>query len=147
MKDLYHNVLPTRALTIQTISSSALDTGDVDLRGFEAAQVVVDFGDIVELGVSPVGNAKLDVKLEHADDDGTGNPGAYAAVAVTDVIGPASVTAGVVASTTTDLALIRVGYIGAKRFIKVTLTPTDLTTGGPVGVWVEKAHARHAPQS
>ena len=143
--DLYHNVLPTRALQIQTITSSALNTGDVDLAGYYAAQVVVDFGDIDEMGASPVGAAKIDIKLEHADDDGTGAAGAYANVALADVIGPTSVSSGVVASPTTDAAVARFGYVGGKRFIKVTLTPTGLTNGGPVGVWVEKSRPRHAP--
>jgi hypothetical protein len=145
MKDLYHNVLPTRALTIQTISGSPLASGDVDLKGFEAAQVLVDFGDIAEMGASPVGNAAIAVKLEHADDDGSSAPGAYVDATEADVVGPASVSAGVVASTSSDLVPIRFGYVGGKRFIRVTLTPTDLSVGGPVGIWVEKAHARHAP--
>jgi len=147
MKDLYHNVLPTRALTIQTITDTALVSGDIDLKGFEAVQVLVDFGDIAEMGASPVGNAAIAVKLEHADDDGSGAPAAYAEVSDADVVGPAGVSAGVVATTSSDLVPIRFGYVGGKRFIKVTLTPTDLATGGPVGIWVEKAHARHAPQA
>ncbi len=143
--DLYNNVLPTRALQIQTITGSPLNSGDVDLAGYYSAQVVVDFGDIDEMGASPVGAAKIDIKLEHADDDGTGAAGAYANVALADVIGPTSVSSGVVASPTTDAAVARFGYVGGKRFIKVTLTPTGLTNGGPVGVWVEKSRPRHAP--
>jgi hypothetical protein len=145
MQDLYHAVLPVRALAIQSISASPLDTGDVDLKGFEAAQVLVDFGDIDELGASPDPGAEIAIKLEHADDDGSGAAGAYAAVGAGDVIGPDAVSNGVVATTTTDAAPIRFGYVGGRRFIKVTLTPAALTTGGPVGIWVEKAHARHAP--
>ena len=145
MKDLYHNVLPTRALQIQTIQAAALNTGDIDLKGYEAAQVVVDFGDIDEIGLSPQGAAQIAIKLEHADDDGTGLPAAYAAATLADVIGPASVAAGIVATVTDDQSLVRFGYVGERRFIKVTLTPTALVNGGPVGVWVEKGHPRHAP--
>ncbi len=143
--DLYNNVLPTRALQIQTITGSPLNSGDVDLAGYYSAQVVVDFGDIDEMGTSPEGSAKIDIKLEHADDDGTGAAGVYAEVALADVIGPGSVTSGVVASPTTDASVVRFGYVGGRRFIKVTLTPTGLTNGGPVGAWVEKSRPRHAP--
>ena len=50
-----------------------------------------------------------------------------------------------VATATSDLAPTSVGYVGDKRFIRVTLTPTGLTNGGPVGVIVNKGHPRHAP--
>lgn len=145
MKDLYHNVLPTRALQIQTIQGAALVSGDIDLKGFEAAQVFVDFGDIDEMGTSPQGTAQIAVKLEHAEDDGSGAPAAYADVTLAEVIGTASVAAGVVATVTDDSSPVRFGYVGERRFIKVTLTPTALVNGGPVGVWVERGHARHAP--
>ena len=145
MRDLYNNVLPVRALQIQTITAGALNTGDVDLQGFESAQVVVEFGDIDEMGGSPVGAAKIDVRLEHADDDGTGSAGAYSDAVLSDVVGPTSVTSGVVASPTTDVVPLRFGYVGGKRFLRVTLTPTGLGNGGPVGVLVLQGHPQHAP--
>lgn len=145
--DLHNNVLPVRALQAQTISGSALATGDLDLQGFQSAAVVVDFGDIDEMGASPVGGAQIAIKLEHADDDGTGSAGVYANVALADVLGPTSVSAGVVSTVTTDAALVRFGYVGGKRFIKVTLTPTGLTNGGPVVVSLLKGHPRHGPVS
>lgn len=144
-RDNFNDVLPARALQIQTISGSALNTGNIDLQGFESAQVLVDFGDIDELGGSPQGAAKIDVKLEHADDNGSGAPGAYADVTAADVLGPSSVTSGVVASVTTDTAVVRVGYRGERRFIRATVTPTALTNGGPVGIWVVKGHPHQGP--
>ncbi len=86
------------------------------------------------------------MKLEHADDDGTGAPGAYANVGLAEVIGPSAVTGGIVASTTTDGNFLEVGYLGGKRFLRVTLVPTALTNGGPVSAWVAKGSPRHAPQ-
>ena len=149
MRDLHSNLAPVQALAAQTINqgTGALTTGNVDLAGFNGVQVVVHYGNIDEMGASPQGGAQIAVKLEHADDDGTGSPGAYADVALADVVGPASVTAGVVATVTSDLAATGVGYVGDKRFIRVTLTPTGLTNGGPAGVIVNKGHARHAPAS
>ncbi len=146
MRDLHSNVAHVAAVNPQTIAGSNLASGDIDLNGFNAAEVAVYLGDIDELGASPVGAAKLDVKLEHAEDDGTGSPGAYADVTLADVIGPSSVTSGIVASTTGDNAVLEVGYLGDKRFLRVTLQPTDLTNGGPVAAWVVKGAPRHAPQ-
>ena len=111
MMDLHNNVDHVIAVTPQTIVNSGspenLVSGDIDLQGFNSAEIVAFLGDIDELGGSPVGTAQLEVILEHADDDGTGSPGTYAAVALADVIGPSSVTSGIVATTTTD-AKIRI---------------------------------------
>ncbi len=81
------------------------------------------------------------MKLEHSDDDST-----YSNVALADVLGPSSVSSGVVASSTTDQTFLEVGYVGGKRYIRVTLVPTGLSNGGPVAAWVVKGHPRHAPQ-
>ena len=146
MRDLHNNIAHVTAVAPQTISGSNIVSGNIDLTGFNAAEVVAHLGDIDELGGSPVGAAKLEVKLEHADDDGTGSPGAYANVDLADVIGPSSVTGGIVASTTSDGNFLEVGYLGDKRFLRVTLVPTGLTNGGPVTAWVTKGSPRHAPQ-
>ena len=147
MRDLHNNLVPTRAIQVQTITGSALLSGNLDLAGYNAAEVLVDFGDIDEMGSSPEGGAQVAIKLEHADDDGTGAPGSYAEVALVDVIGAGSVTGGVVSTVTTDAVPVRVGYVGGKRFLRVTLTPTALTNGGPIGAWLLAGRPRHAPAS
>ena len=98
-------------------------------------------GDIDELGGSPVGTAKLEVILEHSDDDST-----YTNVVLADVLGPTSVTNGVVLTTTTDGQILDVGYVAEKRYIRVTLQPTGLSNGGTICAWVTKGHPRHGPQ-
>lgn len=144
MQDLHSNVLPVRAIAPQTITSSALVSGNLDLAGFNSAQVVADFGTTEGFSGSPSGS--IAIKLEHADDDGTGSPGTYANVALTDVVGPSSVTSGVVATVTSE-TVTRVGYVGDKRFLRVTFTPTGLGNGGPCGALLLKGNARHGPAS
>lgn len=146
MRDLHNNIVHVSAIAPITISGANLSSGNIDLAGFGAVEIAVHMGDIDELGGSPVGAAKLDVKLEHADDDGAGAPAAYTEVVLADVVGPTSVTGGVVLTTTSDLQILDAGYVGGKRFIRVTLQPTALTNGGPVGAWVVKGRPRHAPQ-
>ena len=149
MQDLNSNLAPVHAIAAQTINQAggALVSGNVDLAGFNAAQVVVHYGEIIEMGASPLGGAQIAVKLEHAADDGAGAPGAYAEVTDADVTGASGVSAGVVATAVSDLAPTTVGYVGGRRFLRITLTPTGLTTGGPAGVLVNKGHPRHAPVS
>jgi hypothetical protein len=147
MRDLHYNVAPVQALPAQTITQAigALNTGAVDLGGFSGAQVVVHYGEITEMGASPVGGAQIAIKMEHADDNGSGAPGPFTQATAADVTGVASVTAGVVATATSDLVPTSFGYVGDKRYIRVTLAPTGLTAGGPVGVIVNKGYPRHAP--
>jgi hypothetical protein len=147
MRDLHNNIAPVQALPARTINqgTGALNTGAVDLKGFGGAQVVVHYGDIGEMGASPLGGAQIAIKLEHADDNGSGAPGTFANVTTADVTAVAGVTAGVVATVTSDLVPTSFGYVGDKRYVRVTLTPTGLTAGGPVGVIVNKGHPRHAP--
>lgn len=147
MRDLHNNVAPVQALPAQTISqgTGALNTGAVDLGGFSGAQVVVHYGEIDEMGASPLGGAQIAIKLEHADDNGSGAPGTFVNATGADVTGVASVAAGVVATVTSDLVPTSFGYVGDKRYVRVTLTPTGLTSGGPAGVIVNKGHPRHAP--
>lgn len=141
MRDLHNSTATARAIRPQTITSSDLASAGIDLRGFNAAEVVVEFGDIDEMGGSPVGGAKVETRLEHSDDDVT-----YADVALNDVIGPTSVSGGIVSSVTTDADPVEVGYVGEKRYLRVTLKPTGLTNGGPITALVIKGHPRHAPQ-
>lgn len=147
MRDLNSNLAPVQALPAQTINQAggALTSAPVDLIGFNAAQVVVHFGDIDEMGGSPLGGAQIAVTLEHAEDDGSGQPGVFEAVADSDVTGATGVAGGVVGSPTSDLVPLTVGYVGERRFLRVTLTPSGLTNGGPVGVLVNKGAPRHAP--
>ena len=153
MRDLHNNIVHVQALSPKTIVNSGspenLVGPNIDLAGFNSAEVVVYLGDIDELGGSPVGDAKVELKLEHADEAAAGDdtPGTFSNVAVTDVLGPSSVTSGIVGSSTgDDGAFIEVGYTGDKRFVRVTLIPTSLTNGGPIAAWVTKGHPRHAPQ-
>ncbi len=141
MRDLHNTTTVVRAVRPQTITSSNIASSGIDLQGFNAAEIVVEFGDIDEMGGSPVGAAKVDVQLEDSDDNST-----FADVTLVDVIGPSSVTSGIVATTTTDANPLEVGYVGDKRYIRVTLKPTGLTNGGPITAFVIKGHPRHAPQ-
>ncbi len=147
-RGLHDSARVSRALQMQTLTNTGspdmLDTGDVDLRGFDSALFLIDFGDIDEIGGSPVGTAQVQVRMQHADDDGTGAAGTYANVAADDVDG-ATPTNGVVSTVTTDANEVVVGYVGSRRFVKIQLLPTGLTNGGPAGVWLIQNHAHLSP--
>lgn len=133
---------------VQTITSSNIAYAGIDTRAFDSAMFAVVFGDIDEMGGSPAGSAQIDVHVEHAADDGTGQPGAYADVTDSDIDGDnVTVASGIIASLTDDRTAYSFGYVGARRFLRVTLEPTGLTNGGPVGLVLLQSHGHLTPVS
>ena len=141
--DLHNNIDVVRAITPQTITSAALVSSGIDLKGSHAVKVLFDTGNIAEMGASPEGAAQIAYKLEHSDDNSS-----YSNVSETDVVGASqTVSSGVFATKTTDLTPTEVGYVGGKRYIRLTATPTGLSTGGPIGAWVLKGMLADKPAS
>lgn len=147
MRDILSTLRTEQSLKPQTVQASALDSGNIDLQGFDSLAVVVAVGQIADtLGASN----RLDLKIEHADDNGAGAPGAYAACTDDDVTGATGLTSGIFMSVnadTKDNARYAIGYRGGKRFVKVTATPVSLATGGPVAIVALKGHPALAPAS
>ena len=54
-------------------------------------------------------------------------------------------SSGIVASPTTDAAEVVFGYVGSKRFLRVTLIGTALANGGQVGAWLISGHPHLSP--
>lgn len=150
MEDLYSELGVVHGIDAQVITSvgGAKNTGDIDLIGFHSALVLVNFG--ANGGDTLNGTNKFTVKVEHADDDGTGAAGAYSDVDAADIRGatPSSGVVFTVDDAAEDSQSYRCGYIGSKRFIKVTVTPNGtLTNGNPISVNVIKGGADIEPVS
>lgn len=145
MTDLLNKLKYEQALAPQVIQGSALTSGNIDTQGFDSLAVVVCIGAIVDtLGPSD----RIDIKIEHADDDGTGSPGAYGACTDDDVLGFTGLSSGLFKSVDADAeenARYVVGYRGDKRFVKVTATPVSLTTGGPIAMIAVKGAPHQGP--
>ena len=142
MRDLNSNISVVTGLVPQTITSAggAKNTGDIDLQGFNSAAIICAFGASGDVLSSTVFQQ---VKLEHADDNGAGAPGTYAAVTVKDVDIKGTLS-GVPQVTAPDasgnIVLVdaaaeasntyQFGYVGNKRFIRATTTPSAGNTSG-----------------
>lgn len=146
MHDLVNSLSIIQCLAPQTVQASAVDSGDIDMQGAQTLAVVVMVGDI---GETTDADNRLDLKIEHADDDGAGAPDAYAPCADEDVLNFENLTSGVFASID-DAAKEEkrhvIGYRGGKRFVKVTATPVSLATGGPVAMLALKGQLSQKPQ-
>lgn len=102
----------------QTLGSSTTVNGSgVDLKGFHAATVLIDVGAYTD------GSHAFEV--QEANDDGTGSPDTWAAVADADLEGSEPT---VDASGEGD-EQYRLGYTGGKRHLRVSVTSSSVTTG------------------
>lgn len=115
VKDLHNNIEarlaepPVAAVTNDTAFVSEV----LDRQGFEAAEFVGVFG------TNSDSDATFTVLFEHSDASGSG----FAAV-------PDSLLLGVEAMAldyASDNKVFKIGYIGGKRYLRVTLTPANNT--------------------
>ncbi len=109
-KDIYSNTGLALALA-PAVQAAAVNGSAVDLKDFASALVVVNTGAIVGAG-------DFGVKLQHSD---TSTSGDFIDVPAEDVKGNAPATLAADSS-------YKLGYIGSKRFIRVSLTKTGGTS-------------------
>lgn len=144
-RSLYNALKFVQALVPVTITTAAKNTGDQDLQGFDSCLIVVNPGLIDGLSSGSPTGGSITVTVQHADDDGTGSAGSYANVADTDLDGGTQ-SAGVVHTfNESNTTAFKIAYVGDRRFVKVTLTPSALGAGGPIGVDLVLGHAHLEP--
>lgn len=129
MRDLHDNLGPVQSLAPAARTASANGTG-VDLRDFDAAMVMIDFGAWTD------GSHTFEV--QESDDDST-----YAAVGDDDLLG----TEPVVDGASEDAQVYKLSYIGTKRYIRVAVTVSGTTTGAVYGASIIRGLAHRAPVS
>lgn len=143
MKDLYNRVKQARLIDpqVQTNSDAAIVSSIVDLFGYESAVFSIITGNLSDA------DAVFDVKVEEGNNSGLSDA---ALVASTDLqIDPGfdGVTqAGQSARFTfaKDNVILKIGYFGIKRYVRVTITPTGNNAGSaPVAGVATLSNARH----
>lgn len=122
MKDIKSNVDANASIDPATHNSDQTGTG-VDLQGYEASMTVVQSGALTDGAHTP--------KLQESEDDSV-----YTDVASTDLEGS-------FANLLAD-AIQRVGYKGAKRYVRVFVTSSG-STGAIYGVLILRGVAHHSP--
>jgi hypothetical protein len=136
MTDLHNNIKVVKAIAPRLLTSTDVNSADVDAQGFEAVEHIVSVG-VVGGSDTLSGSLKLDLILEHADADSSGAvAGTYAAVTDSALVLGGTVTGtGIFAtidSNAKDDAVYQIGYRGPKRFTRVKADVTGTHTGTPV---------------
>ena len=147
MHNITSNIAISQVLTPQTIQASALNSGNIDTLGCESLAVVLLVGAI---GEALDESNRIDVKIEHAEDDGTGSPASYAACTDEDVLNYTGLSSGQFLSIDSEGEESKryvIGYRGGRRFVKVTATPVSIASGGPIAMLALKGNTSHKPVS
>ena len=111
MRDLRNNIDAVISLSPAARNTTANGTG-VDLQGYEGAVALAQFGAWTDGAHTP--------SLQESDDNST-----FTNVAAADMLGSfTAVSSGAGANT-----VQRVGYIGAKRYVRGVMTVSGATTG------------------
>ncbi len=147
--DLHNNIDVTQMLDPVVISGGAATvTGDrvVDMQGAGALEVIANIG---ASGDTLASNLKLDLKLTHGD---LANGSDQAVISnAADVLGTYSTSTGVFATVddaAEDDAAYKVGYVGIKRYVGVSVVKTGTHTNGtPVAISGIRHHLHRAPSA
>lgn len=125
MRDLANNIGAVQAVAPAVLS--ATNTSDpIDLAGFASAAVVINTGAIVSAG-------DFTAKLQESD---TTTSGDFTDVAAGDLVGafPASLEA---------TSVVKVGYVGNKRYLRTVITKNGGTSIAAGAVIIKgNAHSR-----
>lgn len=134
MKDLANVITPKRVLSpVSTDADTALVGEIIDKKGFESVTYVIATGSIGDA------NATFTVLLEESDSS---NMASASAVADADLIGTE-----VLASFQydDDNETRKLGYIGSKRYTRLTITPSG-NSGTPSGALLSAVAILGNPQ-
>lgn len=135
-KDLFNNVKVVPAFDVRTISSSTTTTGDViDTAGFESVTFVFQTGTVTD--------GDYTVLIEDADESAFNVTNA--AVADAYLLGTESGAS--FSADTDDNDIGKVGYIGGKRYVRMSIVSTNVSSGAVVGGTCILGHPTDAPQS
>jgi len=127
MRDFLHSVLAKRAISSNRVTDNTPQVSQViDMQGFESALFVLNIGTVADADTT------VAALLEESDVNFSGQN----TVADADMT---SMTSGVAPLTAasfqfdSDNQVRTLGYIGGKRYLRLTLTPTNNTGNMDIG--------------
>lgn len=147
MKDLHSNIDVVAAFyPVLILDSTVPDAAEIDLQGYNSAEIEVS------IGVKSADTGTVTFTVTHADDDGDGSADSYANVDEDDMLG-VTPSSGVILTVDLDgdaadetSIIKRFGYVGGKRFIKITVAEVGSNSNGVImGCNVIKGHPLDAP--
>ena len=127
--ELHHDTEQRTGLDITAISTDTTTAGEIiDTAGFEALEFYLISGTVTDGAYA--------VSLQHGDDASLSDA---AAVSADETLGNADFAAA------DDDAAKRIGYIGKRRYVRLSIVSTSTSTGGTIGAVAVLGTPHHAP--
>jgi len=130
LRDIHNNKKVNNALDIAAISSDTTTVGDIiDMQDFDSVEFLLQTGAFSDGNYEPL--------IEDGEDSGLSD-----AVPVVDdqLLGTEAAAALAGAN-----LVSKIGYIGFKRFVRLSVVSTGTTSGATVGSMAIQGHAHNAP--
>jgi hypothetical protein len=114
MKDLHNNIDVRRAIApVSVADNTAAVSQIIDRQGFESLEFVIQTGSIADA------YATFAVTVDDGDDSALGDAAAVASKYLLGTTALAGFNFG------DDNKVKKIGYVGNKRYIRLTITPTN----------------------
>lgn len=123
MRDMFNQVTPARCISPVSVADNTAAVGQIiDRKGFESLTYLIATGSLGDAG------AEFTVLLEEGD---VSNLSDAAAVADTNLLGTEALASFIQSD---DNKCFKLGYLGTKRYTRLTITPTNNATASLIGV-------------
>ena len=132
MRDLHNNIKVEVALDTSTISTDTITVGNIiDMQGYGSVEFVMQSGALTDGVYTPL--------IEEGD---AANLSDAAVVAAADLLGT---EAAAVFTLTDDNAVNKIGYVGNKRYVRLSIVSAGAITGGMLSAVSVKGSAGDLP--
>lgn len=128
-----HPVVALAPVAVALADNTAQVCAIIDRKDYESLTYIIQPGTLADA------NATFAVTMEHGDDSGLSDA---AAVASTDLVGTLAL-AGF--QFDDDSEPRKIGYIGSKRYTRLTITPSGNSGNAPLSVTAILGNPRSAP--
>lgn len=140
MRDNMHSLNVLRVLSPVVVSDNTAQVGQIiDNQGADSLTYIINTATLADV------DATFAVTLQEGD---AANLSDAATVADIDMLSAVRGTAPLTAGSFTfaaDDAIMRLGYIGNKRYTRITITPSANTGSAPMSVIAIRGHLRFRP--
>jgi hypothetical protein len=136
MRDLFNAITVARAIAPASVSDNTAQVGQIiDGQGYGSLTFAIAVGSVADA------DATFTVLVEHGD---AANLSDAAAVPDTGLLGTEALAGFTFAD---DNATRKIGYVGGKRYVRLTVTPVGNASAALFGAVAVLGHAQLAPTS
>lgn len=136
MKDLFNNITVARAISPVSVSDNTAQVGVIiDRQGYNSLTFAIALGSLADA------DATFAVTIDHGDNSALSDA---AAVPAADLLGTAALAGFTFAD---DNATRKIGYRGAKRYVRLTITPSGNASAALIAAVALLSHPHTAPTS